>query len=120
MQIAQLGEHLAGSEKVTSSSLVLYTTGVLTAVNVSRHKTNTIELSAHVRSRLLATALLSGLAKKRASIKKGVVFMSKMIEITLEEYEELLEDARFLDALRASGVDNWEGYEYAKDIMAEG
>ena len=37
----------------------------------------------------------------------------KTVTISKEEYESLLEDRRFLEALRAAGVDNWEGYEYA-------
>lgn len=32
------------------------------------------------------------------------------ITITKEEYLELLNDSLFLAALRAGGVDNWEGY----------
>lgn len=37
----------------------------------------------------------------------------KTVIISKEEYKSLLEDRRFLEALRAAGVDNWEGYEYA-------
>ena len=35
------------------------------------------------------------------------------VTIPIEEYEELQEDQNFLNALRAAGVDNWEGYEIA-------
>lgn len=42
-----------------------------------------------------------------------------MIEITVEEYEELLEGARFLEALEEAGVDNWDGYSYAIEILNE-
>ena len=31
--------------------------------------------------------------------------------ISLEYYNQLREDSRFLHALRSFGVDNWEGYE---------
>lgn len=34
-----------------------------------------------------------------------------------ERYEELLEAEKFLDALNAAGVDNWEGYEMAFDYL---
>jgi hypothetical protein len=37
------------------------------------------------------------------------------IAITKEEYATLLDAQRFLDCLRAAGVDNWEGYDYAID-----
>lgn len=37
----------------------------------------------------------------------------KTVTISNEEYESLLEDRRFLRALEAAGVDNWEGYQYA-------
>lgn len=36
---------------------------------------------------------------------------------TLEEADEELE---FLEALRAAGVDNWSGYEYAVDLLNGG
>ncbi len=38
-----------------------------------------------------------------------------MAEVTIqqEEYDSLLEDSEFLQALQAAGVDNWEGYEFA-------
>ena len=43
----------------------------------------------------------------------------KMISITVIEYERLKADAEFLDALRAAGVDNWDGYDSALDILEE-
>lgn len=42
--------------------------------------------------------------------------MSKTITISVEEYNELLDDAEFLNALRMAGVDNWDGYDEAIDI----
>lgn len=38
-----------------------------------------------------------------------------MVTIPKEEYGELLEDQRFLQALEAAGVDNWVGYDIAKE-----
>lgn len=29
-----------------------------------------------------------------------------------KEYQQLLEDSRFLENLRAAGVDSWDGYHY--------
>lgn len=43
--------------------------------------------------------------------------MSEKIEIDREEYEELLAIQKFMRALEAAGVDNWEGYEIAQDMM---
>jgi hypothetical protein len=43
-----------------------------------------------------------------------------MIEIPLEEYDRLLEQDRWLDALSAAGVDNWDGYDCAVEIFQEG
>lgn len=31
--------------------------------------------------------------------------------------KELEDDSKFLDCLRASGVDNWDGYDYAQEMM---
>ena len=46
--------------------------------------------------------------------------MSKdVVEITKEEYEELVNNTRFLHALDAAGVDNWTGYGEAWEIYEE-
>ena len=39
-----------------------------------------------------------------------------MINITLEEYETLIESCEFLLCLKAAGVDNWEGYNNAVEM----
>jgi len=41
------------------------------------------------------------------------------ITISKEEYDELKSDARFLDCLRAAGVDNWDGYGFALEEYQE-
>lgn len=41
------------------------------------------------------------------------------VTISQEEYEELLERSMWLDALEAAGVDNWEGYDEAREIYQE-
>ena len=45
--------------------------------------------------------------------------MGDTIEISINEYEELLEDSAFLNALNAAGVDNWEGYDVARGLYQE-
>jgi hypothetical protein len=35
------------------------------------------------------------------------------VTITKREYEELLDDAFFLNCLRNNGVDNWDGWDFA-------
>lgn len=42
-----------------------------------------------------------------------------MVTITRKEYDSLIEDSEFLEALRAAGVDNWEGYDFAIEILDE-
>lgn len=42
-----------------------------------------------------------------------------LITIAKSEYESLLEERRFLNALREAGVDNWEGYSFAMDLLGE-
>lgn len=37
-----------------------------------------------------------------------------------EDYEEMLEELRFLRCLEAAGVDNWDGYDYAQEMFQEG
>lgn len=48
--------------------------------------------------------------------------MEKSIEtvtIPKNEYIQLLEDQAFLNALQAAGVDNWDGYYCAIEILEE-
>jgi len=41
------------------------------------------------------------------------------ITISIEEYEKLTRDAMFLEALKACGVDNWQAYDDALEMLAE-
>jgi len=45
--------------------------------------------------------------------------MEETITISKKEYEELLKDSQFLDCLRGAGVDNWDGYDHAMEMMKE-
>jgi len=45
--------------------------------------------------------------------------MSDKVEISKEEYEKLLSDSKFLDTLYAAGLDNWDGYYEAQQMMEE-
>lgn len=42
---------------------------------------------------------------------------TEMSIITKKEYEDLLKDSRLLACLHMSGVDNWEGYDNAIELM---
>lgn len=43
----------------------------------------------------------------------------KIVMVSQEEYDKLLERSVWLDALEAAGVDNWEGYDAAREIYQE-
>lgn len=45
--------------------------------------------------------------------------MSKTVTISEVEYKALLRDQKWLNCLEAAGVDNWEGYEYAAEMLPE-
>lgn len=45
--------------------------------------------------------------------------MDETITISLKEYNELLKDSEFLSYLQGAGVDNWEGYDLAVEMMNE-
>ena len=45
--------------------------------------------------------------------------MAKLIEITEEHYDELINDACKLLALQNAGVDNWSGYDDAVEVYEE-
>jgi hypothetical protein len=44
---------------------------------------------------------------------------NETVNITRAEHEQLLEDQQFLRALQAAGVDNWEGYSEAQEILED-
>ena len=39
--------------------------------------------------------------------------------ISVARLERMIKRIAWLDALEAAGVDNWEGYDYAREIYAE-
>ena len=45
--------------------------------------------------------------------------MNETITITVEEYESLLADARWVQALEWAGVDNWDGIDFARECLGE-
>lgn len=45
--------------------------------------------------------------------------MSEYLHIKEEDLRDLEEKANWLECLEAAGVDNWEGYDFARDIYAE-
>ena len=45
--------------------------------------------------------------------------MEETVTISKKEYESLLEDSEKLSALEAAGVDNWEGYDNAMEMMKD-
>jgi len=42
-----------------------------------------------------------------------------MITITVSQYEQLLKDQLWLQWLEEAGVDNWSGFDNARDIWRE-
>jgi len=45
--------------------------------------------------------------------------MEETVTIPKKEYESLLEDQKLLQCLKGAGVDNWQGYDYAIEMMQE-
>ncbi len=45
--------------------------------------------------------------------------MADTVTIKQEEYDDLLEDSRILQALYAGGVDNWEWYDASLEDMPD-
>lgn len=41
------------------------------------------------------------------------------VTISKKEYESLLEDSKWLKCLKGAGVDNWSGYDFAREIWRE-
>ena len=47
----------------------------------------------------------------------GVSTINDVVSIPRGEYEDLLQDSKFLSALEQAGVDVWDGYDLAKEIF---
>ena len=43
----------------------------------------------------------------------------KMIPVPEKEYHRLVARSKMLEALEAAGVDNWDGCEYAHELLEE-
>jgi hypothetical protein len=43
----------------------------------------------------------------------------EMISVTKAEYDRLIERDNWLRYLEAAGLDNWDGCDYAREMMAE-
>lgn len=41
---------------------------------------------------------------------------NETITISKEEYESLLEDRKWLQCFENAGIDNWQGYDYAREL----
>ena len=39
------------------------------------------------------------------------------VTISVKEYEQLKEDSKFLNCLISAGVDSWDGYSYAQEML---
>lgn len=59
--------------------------------------------------------MLASLVKKY--IEGNDVKMTEELQGIVNTLEEADEELEFLEALRAAGVDNWSGYEYAVDLL---
>jgi len=45
--------------------------------------------------------------------------MADEVTISRSEYDSLLEDSRWLQALENAGVDNWPGIDFARELFNE-
>lgn len=45
--------------------------------------------------------------------------IEETVTISKKEYDELVKNSQFLECLRGAGVDNWDGYSCAWEMMDE-
>lgn len=64
---------------------------------------------------LQATKDLTGMAIGTALYERPAGF----VLVDEKEYDKLLDTQRWMCALEAAGLDNWDGCDYAKDILEE-
>lgn len=43
-----------------------------------------------------------------------------LVHISVDRLNELEDTERFMECLEAAGVDNWEGYDHARDMYQNG
>jgi hypothetical protein len=75
------------------------------------NKEETVTISKEELDNLLETSRLLQLIEDK--VKEEGVYISKT------EYHRLLDVDRFNNALYAAGVDNWDGYGYAQELLEE-
>lgn len=46
-------------------------------------------------------------------------YKNSVVSIPINDYHEMLDRLKFLDALESAGVDNWEGFSFAHEIMED-
>lgn len=56
---------------------------------------------------------------RRQSMNDAAVPLHDMIAIPKSEYEQLCKDSEWLGYLQAAGVDNWEGFDEARQLRDE-
>ena len=85
---------------------------------MKRRKTKQITLVTVLDTRLTLGLVLLG--QGGATVVENTKMKEpKTITITLQLYESLMEDSKFLGALDAAGVDGWHGYDYAQTLHEE-
>lgn len=66
------------------------------------------------------TVIKEKLEQIKADIKGIKEFMKlDVVTISTNEYDDLKNDSYELSYLKAAGVDNWEGYDYAMEMMED-
>jgi hypothetical protein len=66
-----------------------------------------------------ASKIVDELLEKIRSEVRWTVTDGDVLVIAKKSYDSLCEDSKKLTALEAAGVDNWEGYDNAMDILRE-
>lgn len=49
----------------------------------------------------------------------SVVKDKVMVQITEEQFNDFMDNQIWIDSLEEAGVDNWEGYDYARGLYQE-
>ena len=97
-----MGEHLPCTQKIAGSFPV-----------ASKHLHSSVDIEHGVSTAGVAGSSPAG-GKKNVNNYYGV---NSMIDINRKTYDELVADQLKLRALEAGGVDNWEGYDIAIELL---
>lgn len=88
-------------------------------ITVAIHKETKNMLSGHNGQYAMVNPHSLARSIGQGKVKRAEYDLVESVAVPVEKYKEMLERLEFLNCLEACGVDNWEGYSDAGQMMEE-